>query len=45
MGNTESQHPGESNREEGTTEMRTDYYEVLEVERSDSTTSDDIKKV
>ena len=44
MGNAESQQP----EEEGTrqdTAMRTDYYELLEVERSDSTTTEEIKKV
>jgi hypothetical protein len=45
MGNTESQQPGDNTKEGGTAEMKTDYYEVLEVERSDSTTADDIKKV
>lgn len=48
MGNSESQQPGseEDNRSAAAfSEMRTCYYEVLEVERSDSTTADDIKKV
>jgi hypothetical protein len=49
MGNSESQQPrqGDNNDGSGTasSEMRTCYYEVLEVERSSSTTSDDIKKV
>jgi hypothetical protein len=45
MGNTESQQPGGAQKEAASSEMRTCYYEVLEVERADSTTSDDIKKV
>ena len=44
MGNAPSQQPGEESSRTDTT-MRTDYYELLEVERSDSTTTDDIKKV
>jgi hypothetical protein len=48
MGNSESQQAGQGgdNRSAAaSSEMRTCYYEVLEVERSDSTTADDIKKV
>jgi hypothetical protein len=48
MGNSESQHTEGGSRTSGGTaqsEMRTCYYEVLQVERSDSTTTDDIKKV
>ena len=49
MGNCESQEPGQKgeNKIAGapSSEMRTCYYEILEVERSDSTTADDIKKV
>jgi hypothetical protein len=45
MGNSESQQQGESTANAVSFEMRTCYYEILEVERSDATTSDDIKKV
>jgi hypothetical protein len=45
MGNAESQQPGGAPTGTASAEMRTCYYETLEVERSDSTTSDDIKKV
>jgi len=47
MGNSESQQPGEkgTTSQTASADMRTCYYEILEVERSDSTTSDDIKKV
>lgn len=51
MGNGESQQDGEregGGRQQGlaaSTEMRTCYYQVLQVERSDATTTDDIKKV
>ena len=48
MGNSESQQPGPEDNNgsaAASSEMRTCYYEVLEVERSDSTTADDIKKV
>ena len=47
MGNSESQNSEGGNRASGAapSEMRTCYYEILEVERSDATTSDDIKKV
>jgi hypothetical protein len=46
MGNSESQQSNEARtREETSPGMRTCYYETLEVERSDSTTTDDIKKV
>jgi hypothetical protein len=45
MGNSESQQ-GEGRPDiREPSEMRRCYYEVLEVERSDSTTTDDIKKV
>jgi hypothetical protein len=47
MGNSESQNSEGGSRPSGTapSEMRTCYYEILEVERSDATTTDDIKKV
>lgn len=47
MGNSESQNSEGGSRAGGTAppEMRTCYYEILEVERSDTTTADDIKKV
>jgi len=47
MGNAESQQQaGQDHRGPGTSnEMRACYYEVLEVERSDETTTEDIKKV
>jgi len=45
MGNAESQDPGDTSGQTGSGEMRRCYYEVLQVERSDSTTADDIKKV
>jgi hypothetical protein len=45
MGNAESQDPGDTSGHTGSGEMRRCYYEVLQVERSDSTTADDIKKV
>jgi len=46
MGNAESQQPGqEDERSLTSNEMRTCYYEVLEVERSDATSTEDIKKV
>src|SRR5271170_2056543 len=47
MGNSESQQPeGGERRAEvaSSSEMRTCYYEILEVERSISTSSEDIKK-
>ena len=43
MGNSESQLP--DGGVAASPEMRTCYYEILEVERSDTTTTDDIKKV
>jgi hypothetical protein len=45
MGNAESQQPRGPQADAESSEMRTCYYEVLEVERSESTTTDDIKKV
>ena len=48
MGNSESQQPEQGDNDRsvaGSSEMKTCYYEVLEVERSDATTADDIKKV
>jgi len=50
MGNSESQqqdgdNSGARQRLAASPEMRTCYYEILEVERSDATTTDDIKKV
>lgn len=47
MGNSESQNSEGGSRASSTAlpEMRTCYYEILEVERSDATTADDIKRV
>jgi len=50
MGNSESQQQdagdtGARQRLAASPEMRTCYYEILDVERSDTTTTDDIKKV
>ena len=46
MGNSESQQGENSTKSsKDIAEMRRDYYEILEVERSELTTTDDIKKV